>query len=48
MTKKEFKKYMQQGLGRCAVVLQNYENVDKYKDVVLWGCLHNLLWNISE
>ena len=31
-----------QGLGRCNIVLQESEETEKYKDVVLWGCLHNL------
>lgn len=42
MTKKEFKRYMQQGLGRCAIILQKSDNIEKYKDVVLWGCTHRL------
>ncbi len=42
MTKKEFKRYMQQGHGRCAIILQKSDNIEKYKDVVLWGCTHRL------
>lgn len=42
MTKKDFKKYMMRGLGRCNNVLQGSDNIEKYKDVVLWGCLHDL------
>ena len=29
MNKKDFKKYMQQGLGRCILVLQSSENIEK-------------------
>ncbi len=42
MTKKDFKRYMCQGLGRCYTHLRDSKNIDKYKDIVLWGCLHNL------
>ena len=45
MNKKDFKKYMQQGLGRCILVLQFSENIEKYKEIVLWGCLHNLSYD---
>ena len=45
MNKKDFKRYMQQGLGRCACELKNTENITKYKDIVLWGCLHNLSYD---
>ena len=45
MNKKDFKKYMQQGLGRCILVLQSSENIEKYKEIVLWGCLHNLSYD---
>jgi hypothetical protein len=46
--KKEFKRLMQQGLVRCNIVLQKSEKIEKYKDVVLWGCLHNLGFDIDE
>ncbi len=45
MNKKDFKRYMMQGLGRCNIVLQKSEKIEKYKDVVLWGCLHNLAFD---
>ena len=45
MNKKEFKRYMQQGLGRCIIALQSSKNIEKYKDIVLWGCLHNLSYD---
>ena len=33
------------GLGRCAIELSTTENIKKYKDIVLWGCLHNLSYD---
>ncbi len=45
MNKKDFKKNMKQGLGRCILVLQSSENIEKYKEIVLWGCLHNLSYD---
>ena len=37
--------YMQQGLGRCVLALREAENIEKYRDIVLWGCLHNLSYD---
>ena len=45
MNKKDFKKYIQQGLGRCVLTLQSSNDIEKYKDIVLWGCLHNLSYD---
>ena len=45
MNKKDFKTYMQQGRGLCALILQNEKDIDKYKNTVLWGCLHNLSYD---
>lgn len=45
MNTKDFKKYMQQGLGRCVLALQSSDNIEKYKKIVLWGCLHNLSYD---
>ncbi|MGM9681528.1 MAG: hypothetical protein ACI3XR_08490 [Eubacteriales bacterium] len=42
MTKSEFRKAMCRGLGRCIMELQNPENREKFRECVLWGCLHNL------
>lgn len=33
---------MERGLGRCVLELDRTENVEKYRDTVLWGCTHNL------
>ncbi len=45
MNKKDFKAYMQQGRGQCHLTLKNETNIEKYKDIVLWGCLHNLAFD---
>ena len=42
MNKKDFKRYMHQGLGRCMLTLQRESDIEKYKEIVLWGCLHDL------
>ncbi|MDE6568158.1 MAG: hypothetical protein K2K70_10565, partial [Lachnospiraceae bacterium] len=45
MTKKEFKWAMQCGLGRCIQELKTCGNIEKYRDIVLWGCTHNLAYD---
>lgn len=45
MTKKEFKRAMQCGLGRCIQELKTCGNIEKYRDIVLWGCTHNLAYD---
>ena len=45
MNKKDFKFHMQQGRGLCALTLQNQNDIAKYKNIVLWGCLHNLSYD---
>ena len=45
MNKKDFKFCMQQGRGLCALTLQNENDLEKYKEIVLWGCLHNLSYD---
>lgn len=45
MNRKEFKQCMKQGLGRCAVALSSSDSIEKYKDIVLYGCLHNLSYD---
>lgn len=40
MTKEEFKYAMQRGLGRCIVELKNTDDIEKYREIVLWGCSH--------
>ena len=36
---------MRQGLGRCVLFLHETDDIEKYKDIVLWGCLHNLSYD---
>lgn len=45
MTKKEFKRAMQCGLGRCIQELYTTKDIEKYRDIVLWGCTHNLAYD---
>lgn len=45
MTKKEFKRAMQCGLGRCIQELKTSGNMEKYRDIILWGCTHNLAYD---
>lgn len=42
MTREKFKKFMCQGHGRCAIVLQSEGDIEKYKNIVLWGCRNDL------
>ena len=45
MNRKEFKRYMRQGLGRCVLTLRKSDNIEQYREIVLWGCLHNLSYD---
>lgn len=45
MTKKQFKYDMQRGLGSCLVELNRTQDLDSYKDIILWGCRHNLAYD---
>ena len=45
MTKTEFKKAMMRGLGRCVMELDDNNDIEKYRDIILWGCLHNLSYD---
>ena len=40
LTKKEFRRAMLCGLGRCVTALKETENPAKYSDSVLWACTH--------
>lgn len=42
LNKKDFKRYMKQGLGHCVQTIKSSDDIVKYKEIVLWGCLHNL------
>ena len=41
----KFKQDMRRGLGRCVICLKSAENIDLYKDAVLWGCMHPLAYD---
>ena len=45
MTIKEFKRCMQVGLGRCYLELRDNPDIERYREVVQWGCLHNLAYD---
>ena len=47
LSKSDFKKYMRQGLGRCALCLETSDNIEKYRETVLFGCLHNLSYDMQ-
>lgn len=47
MKKSEFKRYMQCGLGRCIIELNTCADKEKYREIVLWGCLNNLSYDIQ-
>ena len=48
MTANQFKRYMQMGLGRCYLQLRGAEDIERYREVVQWGCLHNLAWDTQS
>jgi len=48
MTKAEFRKAMMRGLGRCVLELDDNDNIEQYRDIVLWGCLHNLSYDTQS
>ncbi|MCM1541248.1 MAG: hypothetical protein NC121_08300 [Blautia sp.] len=45
MTKKEFREAMKRGLGRCILELDQAEDAEKYREIVLWGCTHDLSYD---
>ncbi len=45
MTKKEFKHDMQRGLGSCIVELKRTPDINRYRDIILWGCNHELAYD---
>ncbi len=45
MTKKRFREAMMRGLGRCVLELDHTEDVEKYREIVMWGCTHNLSYD---
>ena len=45
MTNTSFKKAITRGLGRCVIELSNSDDIENYRDIVLWGCLNNLSYD---
>lgn len=45
MTKKEFREAMMRGLGRCVLELESTKDVERYREIVLWGCTHDLSYD---
>ncbi|MDF2700997.1 MAG: hypothetical protein K0Q49_2561 [Haloplasmataceae bacterium] len=43
----DFKKYMMMGLGRTHIILENASDINAFKDVVLYGCLNNLSYDVQ-
>lgn len=41
----EFKNSMQRGLGRCYLELKNCADIEKYRKIILWGCLHRISYD---
>ena len=33
------------GLGRCIQTLDAKENIEKYRDIILWGCTHEIFYD---
>lgn len=48
MTKKEFKEAMKRGLGRCIQELDRTDDIEKYRDIVMWGCKHNISFDTQS
>lgn len=45
MTKKQFKYDMQRGLGSCILALKESKDLEKYQDIIIWGCKHDLAYD---
>ena len=45
MTKSEFKHNIQRGLGSCISELIKTNNIEKYKDIVIWACSRELAYD---
>lgn len=41
MNQREFEFAMKRGLGRCILELEQNDNIEKFRDIVLKGCLNN-------
>jgi hypothetical protein len=47
MTKSQFKEAFRRGLGSAYIELKNCSSLEKYKDIVLWCCLHNTCYDMQ-
>lgn len=45
MRKKEFREAMMRGLGRCVLELDHTEDVEKYREIVMWGCTRDFSYD---
>lgn len=45
MTKKEFMRAMKCGLGRCSLLLEKSRDIERFKSIVLYGCLNGLAFD---
>lgn len=45
MTKKEFMRAMKCGLGRCGLFLEKGVDIERFKPIVLYGCLNELAFD---
>ncbi|MDE7222871.1 MAG: hypothetical protein K2O34_03695, partial [Acetatifactor sp.] len=45
MTKKAFKYNMQRGLGSCVLELRSTRDIEKFRPLVLWGCLRDMAYD---
>ena len=45
MTRKAFKYDMQRGLGSCVLELQNAQDMEKFRSLVLWGCSRDMAYD---
>lgn len=48
MTKKEFKYGMERGLGSCILELERASDKERYKDIIVWGCKHELAYDAQS
>lgn len=47
MNKSQFKKAFSQGLGSAYIELKNCSSREKYKEIILWCCLHNICYDMQ-
>ncbi len=47
MTKAQFKEAFKRGLGSAYLELKNCNNLEEYKEIVLWCCLHNTCYDMQ-